>query len=134
MAVLVVYEADAVADQLAVEGLRPGKIHAGPREILVQVHAGGHAGGEDILGLAGKAQAPEAGDVVCPGAGGIVGQIDVFFPEPGEALHQGDGTVIDLVAEVERAVHVEEEELAGFQFRIIHRSLSRQSVWSCGQG
>ena len=120
VAVLIVHKVHAVALQLPVKGLGAGQVHGGAGMALVQVHAGGHAGGKDVLRLAGEAQAAEPGDVVGAGSGRVVGKVDVFFPEAGQIIHQRNGAFIHLVPQVEGAVHVKQEQLHIFQFTRIH--------------
>ena len=57
VAQLVVDEVHAVALEFQEESLRAGEVDARTGVALVEVHAGGHARGEDILPLTGKAQA-----------------------------------------------------------------------------
>ena len=87
---------------------------------LVEVHAGRHAGGEDVLPLAGEAELPQAVDIVLTRAGGVVGQIDVFFSEPWQVFHQLNGALVDVVAQIERPVHVEQKQLGISQFLQVH--------------
>ena len=121
---LVVDELDAVAEKLAVKGLRPGDVHARAGVVLVEVHARGHAGGEDVLPLAGEAQAAQTVDVVLARAGGVVRQVDVLLPHAREVEHQLARALVHLVAEIQGPVHVKEKEFAVFQFGVVHQSFS----------
>lgn len=51
---LVIHKVYAVADKLAVKGLRTGEVHLGTGVALVEVHARCHAGGKHVLALARK--------------------------------------------------------------------------------
>ena len=124
---LVIHEVNAVADKLAVKGLRTGKVHLGTRVVLVEVHARCHAGGKHVLALAREAEAAQTRDVILTGTGGIVCEVYVFFAEAGEILHQLNGAFINIVAQIKCTVHVEKEQLSIFQLVVIH-SILRFSI------
>lgn len=109
MAVLVINYIDAIADKLTVEGLCTGEVHARAGVALIEIHTGGHAGGENILRLAGEAKAAQAGYIVRACAGGVICEIDEFSAEARQILHQLYRAVINIVAKIERAVHIKKE-------------------------
>ena len=120
VAQLIVDEVHAIAFELAVKGLRAGEVDARAGVALVEVHAGGHAGGEDILPLAGKTEALQTGNIILARTGGIVGQVDVLLAEARQILHQFDGALIDIVPQIQGPIHVEQKKFRIFQFCIVH--------------
>ena len=124
------HERDAVAEQLAAERLRADEVHGLARIVLVEVQRRRHAGGEHVFGLAREAQPPQARDVICARARGVVGQVDVLPPGLGQRMDEIDRAGKHVVPEVERAVHVQQEQARAEQvFQIVHGSHLTESYF-----
>ena len=126
----VVHERDAVAEQLAAERLRADEVHGFARIVLVEVQRRRHAGGEHVLSLAREAQTPQARDVVRARARGVVGQVNVLPSGIGQRVDEVDRAGEHIVPEVERAVHVQQEQARIEQvFQIVHGSHLTESYF-----
>ena len=120
VAVLVVHEIDAVALQLAVKGLRAGEIDLRAGVVLVQILARGHAGGEHVFRLAREAQLAQTGDVINARAGGVVRQVNVVASGLGDGVDEVHRAVKHVVAQIERAVHVEQKQAGVDESFVVH--------------
>ena len=126
----VLHQRDAVAEQLTAERLGADEVHGLARVVLVEIQRRRHAGGEHVFTLAREAQPPQARDVVRARARGVVGQVNVLPSGIGQRVDEVDRAGEHVVPEVERAVHVQQEQARAKQvFQIVHGSHLTESYF-----
>ena len=107
---LTVANGNAVAFKLAQKCRSSDRIDKLTLVAAVEVHCRRHAGSENILLLAGKAELSQSGYIVNAGARGVVGQIYILPAAFLNGVDKIDRTVKHLITEVKRAVHIEQKQ------------------------
>ena len=110
---------DAVIDELVAQGGRSDEIDLFPLVVFIEEKCGRHTGSEHVVLLAGEAEGELALDIVAAAAAGVVGQIGVALTVTRQALYKLSGSFENIGPDIEGAVHVEHEKLAGKQLGII---------------
>ena len=107
---LTVANRNAVAFKLAQKCRSSDRIDKLTLVAAVEVHCRRHAGSENILLLAGKAELSQSGYIVNAGARGVVGQIYILPAAFLNGIDKVHRAVKHLVAEVKRAVHIQQKQ------------------------
>ena len=108
--ILAVAELHAVAFELAQKCGRADGIYGRAGVAAVEIHCRSHAGGENVLCLAREAQLAQTRDIVNAGARGVISEVYIFPAACAYRVNKVNGAVEHLIAEVERAVHVEQKQ------------------------